>query len=152
MPKLDNTTLAGLINANGAALAAKQIGNDSGCAAILNVKNQRGWVPVIEIEQYCLLQGISPVLNALSQDVTSPAYGIAWTALHYFTSSKYIKVDLDLTAVQMMLGGLELATIITTEQKNAILAMAENRWSVVEVAAYEDGYSVSADDITGVVL
>lgn len=149
---MDNATLASLINANGAALGAKQIGNDSGCAAILNVKNRRGWVPVIEIEQYCLLQGISPVLNALSQNTEHPAYGVAWTALHYFTSSKYIKVDLDLPAVRQMLDGLETVTIISAEQKNDILAMAENRWSVVEVATYQDGYTVTADDITGVTL
>lgn len=155
---LDNQTLAALINDNEEALAAKQIGNDSGCAEILNRKTERGWVSIVDLEQYCLLNGISPkvyagtLLDPNESEQNAQVFGVCYTANRYLTSTKYQNIDLDLPGVQFLFNALVAFGMVTEQQKNEIMAMAEGKWSVVEKAAGRPGVFVSPDQITGVTI
>lgn len=138
-------TLYELIQSIPEAKSFADVGNDAACANILNIKNQRGLVPIDEVVRWSFLNGIASVINAHSLNVDSPLYGICYTANAYFNNTRFQNIDLYLPQVLEMLNGLVFVGILTQTQLDDLMTLAENRNSL----AYNTlGYDIDVMDVS----
>lgn len=130
-------------------------GDDAGLVARLNAKAYRGYVPIVELAAYCAKAGITgAVLVALETPVgtdgmTSQFKGVLHTVLTLVQIDfRLTSADVDDPAFGASLDALAAATLVTADQKAAILALGDGRRSRAE-SLWGDGTAVAADDVTG---
>lgn len=138
-------TLYELIQSIPEALAFAVAGNDVACADVLNAKTEPGLVPIAEISQWSFLQGVAPVINAHASNVSSPLYGLCYTVNAYFNSNRFLNIDLNLPQVVIMVNGLLAGGIVTQDQFDELIGLANNR---VSIAAKTFGADVTVSDIS----
>lgn len=138
-------TLYELIQSIPEAKVFADIGNDAACTNILNIKNQRGLVPIEEISKWSFLNGVAPVINAHSINTDSPLYGVCYTANAYFNNPRFQNIDLYLPQVTQMLNGLVQGGVLTQSQLEDLMTLAENR----NTLAYSVlGYEIDLIDVS----
>lgn len=121
------------------------VGNDSGVAAYLNAKTQRGLVPIAEVELWALLNGLLPRVFAIAQDLNNPLWGIAFTINRFLSNDRFENLDMQLPEVEQMIGALVTSELLTVEKKDELLALTENRQSIAEKFL---GRHVTVDEVS----
>ena len=145
---------------NGSEFAAKRTARDlNGIAAILNVPDQRGYVPIVEMARYCA-RGITGTIQAINEIPIGAniAAGVPMTvqiksALH--TVLNLVQIDFRLEACDtddaafgsicdllVSLGAMQ------SSDKTALIALGNNRQSRAEVTL---GRLCTGEDVRAVV-
>lgn len=102
--------------------------SDQESADALNARDQRGFVPLWEIDLYRVRNGLTiPLENAKTSHVSSDIRNAAAAAIAYLCSPHVSNIDLDDPDSAAMLLALEEGGVITTEQLQAIDSLADNR-------------------------
>lgn len=124
-------------------------GRDNQIADILNYKQYRGPVPIVEISSYCVVNGIIGACEVVASNPTMPdqlrAVCITVTTL-LRDDFRLTTCDTDDPAFQMACAGLIQAGLMTENNVNAMIAMGENRYSRAEVV-FGPGTYVSHTDV-----
>lgn len=144
---MDFAALKKLIEATPDAASRYEIGDDTGCAAILNVRTQRGPVPLVEVSSFALQTGLMGAVQALDSlpvgtvidqqsgvTVTLQIKGLLRSVISMIQDTSRLTVghldDADGTA---MLDGLQSLGVLTADNRAALLSLADNRLSLAEL-------------------
>jgi len=125
------------------------IANDWAIADILNTKAYRGPVPLRELSAYCVTQGILGACEAVATDTANPVElrGLCHTVLTLIRDDFRLETaDVDAAAFDYAATQLVNASLLTSEQKAAMLALAANRASRAEVL-FGAGTTVGVFDV-----
>ena len=155
---MDYAALKALIASTPAAAARYDIGDDTGTAAILNTRNQRGPVPLAVLSAFSLQTGLMGTVQALNElpigsviDQQSGAVmtlqikGLLLSVISLIQDTSRLAVaHLDAANGVAMLDGLQALGILSPTIRTALVALADNRLSVAEITV---GSLVAADDI-----
>ena len=111
-------------------------GNDTAIAEALNTKSFRGPVPIIDLSAYCTVNGITGMVTATAnnQNADQSARNLCFGVLSILENNLRLNnADLDAPAFDLMTDGLIAFSLLTSEQKTAIFALGDNRYSRAEV-------------------
>lgn len=124
-------------------------GNDNAVAEILNRKDYRGPVPIIDVSAYCTVNGITGAVEAAAHDNTNDigVRQVCFGALSVLRNDLRLNVaDLDHPAFTAITGALIASGLMTHDQGIQIFALANNRYSRAEVL-WGAGTNVSNGDV-----
>lgn len=144
---MDIAALKTLIENTPAVAARYDIGDDTGVVALLNLRNQRGPVPLAELSSFTLRTGLMAKVQALDTipigtaidvesgvDMTFAIKGLLKAVISVIQDTSRLTVaDLDDANGVAMLDGLEDLNIVTPQIRTAMLALCENRLSLAEI-------------------
>lgn len=120
---------------------------DGTTAGLLNAKQYRGPVPIIDLSAYCTVNGISGKVEAAAYDPTSPlaVRQLCFGVLAILRNDLRLNTaDVDDPSSAAMTGGLIDTGLMTEAQRDVILTLANNRRSRAEVL-WGAGASVDAN-------
>lgn len=114
----------------------RQAANDTGLAALLNEKTERGPIPISELASYCVRNGLTgkfelaAVKEANPDDLRSLCFNVL-TILR--DDYRLTTADMDDAGMTAALDGLVAAELITSTHKTTLLALGANRRGKAEV-------------------
>lgn len=155
---MDYAALKTLIQATTAAAERYAIGDDTGTAAVLNHRSQPGPVPLAEVAAFALATGligsvqaldaipIGATIDAQSGTVmTLQIKGLVRSVIAVIEStSRLATANFSSPSGAAMLNGLQSLGVLSTEVRQALVHLADNRLSLAESTV---GALVTADDI-----
>ena len=130
-------------------------GDDNYTAQVLNTKNKRGPIPIVELSAYCATEGITGAVRALleipigSEIAPSVLMTLQIKTLLYtvetllVTDFRMSTADTDDPKFVMAYQGLISLGVMTQDQCDAIIALGNNRMSRAEEAFNEIGINIS---------
>lgn len=80
-------------------------------------------VPIWEVKQLAIISGYWPLIVAGQMDSNPQKAGLCLSVTAWIDDPKIQTIDVNLVAVQTMLGGLVAFGVITQEQSDAIIAL-----------------------------
>jgi hypothetical protein len=125
-------------------------GNDQALADLLNTKQFRGPVPIVEVSSYCVVNGIIGACEIAAYDPAVPAQirGVCITVTTLLRDDfRLTTCDVDDPAFGMACDALLAAGIISAQQKTHMMLLAENRVSRAE-GLFGESVHVTNSDIS----
>jgi len=136
-----------------AALLSGNTPNDQAVADLLNARNYRGLVPIIDLSAYCTTHGITGGIEATANNQAAdiPVRGLCYSVLSVLRDDLRLNfADLDDPAFDTMTDMLVGVGLLTSQQQTNIKALGANRRSRAAVLwATADDYfpTVSATQV-----
>ena len=114
--------------------------SDQEAADVLNAKavSAQRSVPIRELKQYAIFQGIWPKLKAGRNSQDASVAAVCTSIIDWIEDARVQSVDVAIAEVQTMIGALVAADIMTQQQADEIIAMGVIQMPWAQSIGYQE--------------